>query len=93
MNFWRKSDGEFNWLSVVVLLYMLSAATKLFVYGPKDVRWIEPLCLAVAFGAILPFHEPPLKSWPWHRQLRTPRGLLSLFALVVLFLVDWYRPH
>jgi hypothetical protein len=91
VSFWRQSDGVFRWPLIGVLAYTVGAIGEFFLNGPNDVRWIKDLCMAVAFWAILPFYEPPLKSLPWHRQLRKPRGLLFLFALAFFFILDRYR--
>lgn len=93
VSFWRKSDGGFRWLLIAVLGCILLSVTDLLGHGPNDIRWIEPLFLAVGFWALLPFHEPPLRSLPWHRKLRKPRALLGLFVLAIALIVRGYGPH
>ena len=77
MSLWRTSDGRIRVVLIIGLVQVISAALDLREYGVASLRWLEPLSCGIACFAAVPLEEPPRKSWPLRRQLRSPYGLLG----------------
>jgi hypothetical protein len=94
VSFWRTSDDSIRWLVVIGLMQVLSTVENLYRYGAGNLRWMEPLSLAVTCLAAVPLEEPSRRGLPWQQQLHTPYGLLAGGAFVVsLGLSLWIIIH
>jgi len=94
MSIWRTSDGRPRVLLALGLIYLLSGFADLYRYGFNNLRSLEPFIWAGALFASLPLQEPPRRTWPLSKQLRTPSGVISFGLMsVACGLILWRLIH